>query len=97
MEILPINNVNDTFSYGAVWSVAFQSLLNLLQLWLLTLSAWKRALPETLRRAGQAVPEALGISVQVSLVTAVFAILSLSPVNSLYTFLTMWSILIKSM
>lgn len=49
LEIFSINNVNDTFSYGAVLSVAFQSLLNLLELWLLTLSAWK-ALPEALRR-----------------------------------------------
>lgn len=46
MEIFSINNVNDTFSYRAVSSIAFQSLLNLLELWLLTLSAWN-ALPET--------------------------------------------------
>lgn len=51
LEIFSINNVNDTFSYGAVLSIAFQSLLNLLELWLLILSTQKAA-PEALRRAG---------------------------------------------
>lgn len=51
LEILSINNVNDTFSYGAVLRIAFQSLLNLLELWLLSLAAQK-AWPEALGRAG---------------------------------------------
>lgn len=52
LEIFSINNVNDTFSYGAVLSIAFQSLLSLLELWLLMLLSAQKAVPEALRRAG---------------------------------------------